>query len=127
MACSESSIREERVMSEIIAIPGHRHAGRKHGPSHHALLTALLVTIVAGLGFAVVASTVELLHAPAPPPAEPVVEFRARELPLEWRWQRHAIRLDRAPVAPGYLARQAARARLRASAAAVAGLEDPQR
>jgi hypothetical protein len=84
-------------MSESIAIPHHRLAGRERGRAHHLLLGALLGMIIGALGFAIVASTVDVVGAALAEKtatAVSLVEFPARELPPEWRWEPKGVEVE---------------------------------
>jgi len=98
-------------MSESIAIfPQHRPAGRELGRARYLAFGALMGLIIGVFGFAVVASTVDLVQAAlssqtSAAVAEPLIEYPARELPREWRWERK-------PVAVEHMYRQQASPRL---------------
>jgi len=84
-------------MSQSIAIPHHRQPGRERGRAHHLLLSTLLGTIIAVLGFALVGSAVDVVSgvlAQVTPTAEPLVEFPARELSAEWKWEPKGVEVD---------------------------------
>jgi hypothetical protein len=72
-------------------IPHHPTTHRPLGAGRNALLAAVVVLIVGGLGLAVAVSTIDVVRASyasltAPAPAEPIAAYPVRELPPEWRW-----------------------------------------
>jgi hypothetical protein len=84
-------------MSESIAIPHQRLARRERGRAHHLLLGGLLGMIIGALGFAIIASTVDVVGAALAektPTAVSPVEFPARELPPEWRWKPKGVPVE---------------------------------
>ena len=84
-------------MSESITIPHHRPARRDGVRAHYLFVSALLALIIGGLGYAIVASTVDAVRAgisDANAIAEPVVEYPARELPAEWRWEPKGVEFE---------------------------------
>ena len=84
-------------MSESIAISYHRPAGRERGRAHPLLLSALLGMTIGALGFAIVASTVDVVRAALAeetPTIGPLVEFPARELPPEWQWKPKGVEVE---------------------------------
>lgn len=84
-------------MTESIAIPHRRLARREPGRAHHLLLGALLGVIIGALGFAIVVSTVDVVRVAfveKAPTATSLVEFPARELPPEWRWQPNGVPVE---------------------------------
>ena len=88
---------EDGVRSESIAIfPQHQPAGRELGRARYLGFGALVGLIIGALGFAVVASTVDVVQAAlssqtSAAVAEPLVEYPARELPREWKGAREPV------------------------------------
>ena len=83
-------------------------ARRERGLGLHLFYGVLLGLIIGALGFAIVASTVDVVRAALPletAAVEPLAAYPARELSREWRGERKAIDVD-------YMYRQKASPRL---------------
>ena len=84
-------------MSQTIAIPHHLHVGRERGPYSHLLLAALLGLIIGALGFAILASAVDVVRSALSSEtatAESLPTYPARALPAEWRGYRDPVQYE---------------------------------
>jgi hypothetical protein len=79
----------------------HHHPAthRTHSAGRHALLAAVMVLIVGGLGLAIAVSTIDVVRASyasltAPAPAEPIAAYPVHELPPEWQWSPPSVEYE---------------------------------
>ena len=76
-------------MRATLAIPYHRSTGRDRGRARFLLLSALAGLLIAALGAAIAvptSSVVRVAPVAGTPTAGAIGEYRAPELPREWRW-----------------------------------------
>ncbi len=84
-------------MSHTIAISQPRHHGQNLARPRYLLLSAFLGLIIGALGFAAVASTVDVVRAAwleRSAAAERVVSYPPLELPREWRWEPKTVEYE---------------------------------
>ena len=84
-------------MSHTIAIQQPRHYGQNLARVRYLLLGAFLGLVIGALGFAAVASSVDVVRAAwleRSAAAEQIVSYPPRELPREWRWEPKAVEFE---------------------------------
>ncbi len=84
-------------MSHAIAIYQPLHHRQNLARARYRLLSAFLGLIIGALGFAIVASTIDVVRAASlerSAAAESVVSYPPRELPREWRWEPKTVEYE---------------------------------
>ena len=84
-------------MAETIALSHLRPTGTERGRGLQLFYGILLGLIIGALGFAIAASTFDVVRAALPletAAVEPAAEYPARELSREWRWKPKGIDVD---------------------------------